>query len=624
MARASLTYKNLPTGLVAEPGLAEAGAISFSEDVADEPCRAQRMARRALVPVATLVFLGVVGMAGRSLLPLSKSALASQEKLGVLTSGKSALVKQGKFRVTDCWKDWNNIFAQVSRDSDTFVDDIAKATRDAGLTDKDAGECSEVLTSQLKPPESEEGGGFGLNAETGWEYSLVEDCYKTGGKCPQGQYCQAFWREQYFPYSEGFINRGRCVPYSKEGMACSQQDRDIGLFGEYEKWIKPPQRCSPELECKDVEHGEAMCAKSGDFVEPKVLEEGMPCDDTLKGAPKCGKGLACAANISVMPGGEPVCAKVKSLEQPCVIAWPTCAGRHPPEINNETGGLDWKTWSEKGICASNRTCMTVKTGGFSQKVLEVCAANHIVGMGNMNAALLISGRDEKMDKLGSQAVSNVEEFLHSLKSDGEEGKSTQMADVGWIDMSDTSTHEATVKIAKYANDALEQLWPVQYSSTKFPLKPFSKEETEKVLGKYHSEYICHWGVMHTLVENLPATISNKQVEASQNLIRHFKTNLHCKVCRTNFAHLADHFGEPKSRAGSEHAKWWWLAHNNANEHVYSVHSLASPIAPRVGDFPNPVYSSPWFTPRDVAIRTWTLKPKKLANREPKGAKREPK
>ena len=77
------------------------------------------------------------------------------------------------------------------------------------------------LEDTFKPrgsrPGAPVGGGFGVNQFTGWEYSLETDCYRTTADCPSNMYCQVNYREQFFPYSDGFINRGRCVPYVSQG-----------------------------------------------------------------------------------------------------------------------------------------------------------------------------------------------------------------------------------------------------------------------------------------------------------------------------------------------------------------------------------------------------------------------
>lgn len=433
-----------------------------------------------------------------------------------------------------------------------------------------AAACSRKLKDALEPRSTH--GGYGVNSKTGWEYSLVDDCFKNGGTCPEGQFCQTFSREQWFPYAESYINRGRCVPWLTEGSLCTGESEDLDMFGQLESWAGPPLICGPNL--------------------------------------------ACAKDIPAYPG--PMCVKKKSQVYPCGQAWPYCGGRPTPEMKE--GELDWQKWGESAACASNLTCRTPTSGGFTRGMMEACASKYLVhGLNGENYAFLGTGGSTEALGARSATMGSIQDELehYMLTDEGLMDDRSKTVVVGMLDMSIMNK----TKIANFLNAALAPLWPFPVCDsaqsghvhgqatrcTTFPLKPITEEESQMHLGRHPSSYFCMWGVAHTIFENGGPDLSEEQIHAGRVLIRMYAEAHSCQVCRTNFQHLVEKFGYPTSKLRDDHAEWWWKAHNAANEHVYSVHSYPSPLAPRVGDFANPEHMSAWFTPRKVARETWKIR-----------------
>lgn len=197
----------------------------------------------------------------------------------------------------------------------------------------------QAYSEKLRPS-----GSNGLNSETGWEYSFDSDCYKTL-KCPQGQYCQTFFRESYFPFHNSYINRGRCVPYKTEGQSCRQHA------------------------------GSTIFPTSASHLHPPDL---------------CGPGLACTVDNFLPEAMKYTCVRVKDPANPCYSLQPRCAGRTPPQLVD--GKIDWDTWRDSGTCSDNVMCPNVNTGGPSREDLETCAA-HFVSQQPQNDAVATESGD---------------------------------------------------------------------------------------------------------------------------------------------------------------------------------------------------------------------------------------
>merc|ERR1712151_324175 len=114
-------------------------------------------------------------------------------------------------------------------------------------------------------------------------------------------------------------------------------------------------------------------------------------------------------------------------------------------------------------------------------------------------------------------------------------------------------HVRQEQVTQFANSVLKPLWPYpicrdrgDVNCTVFPIQQLDDAAVVGSLGKYNSEYLCEWGVAHTLMENGDPILSEEQMEASQNLIKLYEYAQSCKVCRTSFAHLVKHLGLPTS------------------------------------------------------------------------------
>jgi len=142
--------------------------------------------------------------------------------------------------------------------------------------------------------------------------------------------------------------------------------------------------------------------------------------------------------------------------------------------------------------------MTVVSGGFSQEMLGVCAAEYVVKLNGPNYAFLTS-------QSGTMGQAQGQVGQKRLNDDGLPRNDTQFVSAALLSMG--LDDKAT--IGAWANSALQSLWPYPVcgdrngthgNCTSFPLMPNS-EVADKVLGKARSSYFCMWGVAHTLLEN---------------------------------------------------------------------------------------------------------------------------
>ncbi|CAE7371042.1 unnamed protein product, partial [Symbiodinium sp. KB8] len=109
--------------------------------------------------------------------------------------------------------------------------------------------------------------GRGIN----YTYRYATDCYGNGDsyyKCPEGTWCQVEARPNWYPWDVSYMNRGRCLPYSKLNDACEpafegKVDYPMKEDGHY---FERPVHCGPEDEliCTGEETGcwssEPFCA----------------------------------------------------------------------------------------------------------------------------------------------------------------------------------------------------------------------------------------------------------------------------------------------------------------------------------------------------------------------------
>ncbi|KAI9016599.1 hypothetical protein DFJ74DRAFT_677748 [Hyaloraphidium curvatum] len=155
-------------------------------------------------------------------------------------------------------------------------------------------------------------------------------------------------------------------------------------------------------------------------------------------------------------------------------------------------------------------------------------------------------------------------------------------------------------------------------------------------------YIYLWALFHTLVHNAPDLPTPRQLRAVDGLAFLLKQTHACVFCRWNFGELVDIYGPPSrgsepGNAGTREglAKWFWRAHNNANEHARITHRTSDALACAPDDefcvgwdvcqnagnpeglmcnaagkatvFENPSYTSPWFLAWEDAEDIWRFK-----------------
>lgn len=91
--------------------------------------------------------------------------------------------------------------------------------------------------------------GRGIN----YTYRYATDCYGNGDsyyKCPEGTWCQVEARPNWYPWDVSYMNRGRCLPYSKLNDAWEpafegKVDYPMKEDGHY---FERPVHCGPEDE----------------------------------------------------------------------------------------------------------------------------------------------------------------------------------------------------------------------------------------------------------------------------------------------------------------------------------------------------------------------------------------
>lgn len=136
-----------------------------------------------------------------------------------------------------------------------------------------------------------------------------------------------------------------------------------------------------------------------------------------------------------------------------------------------------------------------------------------------------------------------------------------------------------------------------------------------------TDYHCTWAMLHTLAFNGGTVLSIDEKSAMDGLIFYLSGQFGCKVCRNNFVNIIEHFGLPSGYIRADYAKWFWRAHNNANEHSYATHSLdlkqvssllkesgLTDVDPftmtRTDEWANPIYEHDWYMPFEDAERVW--------------------
>eukprot|EP00122_Pirum_gemmata_P007884 Pgem_evm1s7250 len=391
-----------------------------------------------------------------------------------------------------------------------------------------------------------QGHNIAVNHNTGFSYNVTNDCSTGTVECGENQYCQVNFRENWYPYSISYITRGRCVEYKKEGESCKHDWQDV--------------------EDDLVVHG-WMAAPSA-----------------------CGKGLACTKDK--LYALKNTCVRVKDPKDPCLSTMPRCAGREPPQLNAEGNDFLWEEWENDHKCL-NPYCATSEDPGYSKEDLEYCASIYINANNGPNSGQLWVGEGtEGHDAMHTEAVGNAHP-----------GKDNQ------YDVIRVALDNSNPKLHSKVNQFLEPIWPFPVCKnenddttkcTQFPLK--AKENVKKV-----STYQCTWGMFHTLANNGNRMLTTEQTKAFLTMIKFTGRNMFCTICRSNLLHMIEELGLPEGITRDVYSKWFWQAHNNANEHSYATHSIADKLAPRNSDWANPNYENPFWLEYEHVPKMWKMK-----------------
>jgi len=198
---------------------------------------------------------------------------------------------------------------------------------------------------------------------------------------------------------------------------------------------------------------------------------------------------------------------------------------------------------------------------------------------------------------------------------------------------------------RLANEALESVWPFpicinssqdavhrkKQGCTSFPIAPISADHLAGHMG-----YIYLWTVFHLIAHNLPLVLTPKHLAAIDTLVILTQQFMSCVYCRANFEEIVNTVGLPSKTCsnGQQVAKWFWIAHNNANEHSRITHRVSDELECKLDAqfcqgwhkckddslkpgfrcngkgkrtvFENPDYTSPWFLSWQDAQSIWTL------------------
>jgi hypothetical protein len=192
--------------------------------------------------------------------------------------------------------------------------------------------------------------------------------------------------------------------------------------------------------------------------------------------------------------------------------------------------------------------------------------------------------------------------------------------------------------SEVVNGVLAKLWPYkvcnykeQKDCTEFPLPMLDRDSDGSITGRYTNgtvaswlpvggrgvlDYHCSWMILHTLSMNGGPVLAEEERSAFIEAILYLSSEFDCKVCRSNIVRITDLYGLPQGHLRVDFAKWFWRAHNHANEHTYATHS---PSQQQIDEMPylsnddrrwsmwgNARYMHPWFMTFRDAQKLWAL------------------
>lgn len=398
----------------------------------------------------------------------------------------------------------------------------------------------------------------GYNTRSGYAYSLESDCFAEGHACAAGSWCNVVSRENWYPWDVSYISRGRCLPYAREGDACEPALEPVGDGGSGGIGGQFPVRSTGEY-----------------YARPTL----------------CAPELVCTADtIAVLP---PTCVRRRTPADGCMSTREHgCAGR-----------------SDDGSCPDGRYCATSAATRLGKVKAEQCASM-LIGWNGPSFAFGMAGTPDAA--LRARAAAGPAE--------------APPAD--WLGLpNDANLHEnqtdlvhkhigAAGQAAARASEILRPIWPYPICDegeqadcpdgsvllrsgacspcTAFPLRfvardadggavlkgglcradapsecadaAFLMEGGEPIAGLGPLNYHCAWAVLHHLSMNGRPSLAPAQAVSFRNLVAFVMERHNCKLCRSNFASLVEHFGLPDGYERATYARWLSRAHNNANEH----------------------------------------------------------
>jgi hypothetical protein len=187
-----------------------------------------------------------------------------------------------------------------------------------------------------------------------------------------------------------------------------------------------------------------------------------------------------------------------------------------------------------------------------------------------------------------------------------------------------------------ANEALKAVWPYSVckhegdNCTKFPIEPISADYLSGHMG-----YIYLWTVFHVIAHNLPLVLTPQHLSAIDTIVILTQQFMSCVYCRANFEEIVIAIGLPSKTCttGPQVARYFWIAHNNANEHSRITHRVSDELECKLDPefcqgwpackgnvpkghrcngkgkrtvFENSDYASPWFLSFEDAEAIWTI------------------
>ncbi|KAI9008483.1 hypothetical protein DFJ74DRAFT_358023 [Hyaloraphidium curvatum] len=387
--------------------------------------------------------------------------------------------------------------------------------------------------------------------------------------CPDGMFCLVDVRDNWRPFSDNFMNRGRCQAYAQEGQSCT------------------PAFSGPAFH-PIQEDGHYF--KRGTFCDPASL-------------------LCTGDTVHVLP--------------------PTCVQRRP---RNMCYTNSFKGWESPAFDPTN-TATLPGSGMWCPSA---------AGRPPNRTELEFSGR-YLVSQNGMNEVTNNQSAMEAVPVPNGAGI------VSFYGGSQAGLWRA-------GNDLLKQLWPfpicfdadgtcpapagtpcARTECTSFPLGALQAPFISTAMN-----YIYLWTIFHTLAHNAPEIPNPAQLRAVDGLAFLVKQTHSCIFCRWNFGELVDAYGPPSRGTGPDDAgtrlgiaKWFWRAHNNANEHSRVTHRTSEALACSVDTkmcrgwdvcqkagnedalrcnppgkatvFENPAYTSPWFLAWEDAEEIWRFR-----------------